>query len=60
MECFFKYLKKEETDRRSYTTPDELKTGLFQYIISFYNSLRPHSANAGLAPDAREVLFFSC
>ena len=60
MECFFKYLKKEETDRRSYATPDELKTGLFQYIIGFYNSLRPHSANPGLAPDAREVLFFSC
>ena len=60
MECFFKYLKKEETERRIYATLDELKTSLFRYINGFYNSLRPHSANGGLAPDAREEAFFSC
>jgi putative transposase len=58
MECFFKYLKKEETDRRTYSTPDELKQSLFVYINSFYNSTRPHSSNGGLSPDMLEVNFF--
>lgn len=31
MECFFKYLKKEETNRRSYSSLDELKISLFKY-----------------------------
>ncbi|MDO4565894.1 MAG: DDE-type integrase/transposase/recombinase [Oscillospiraceae bacterium] len=38
MECFFKYLKKEETDRRHYKTLDELKLSLFEYIVGYYNS----------------------
>jgi len=58
MECFFKYLKKEETDRRTYATPDELKRSLFEYINGFYNSIRPHSCNGGLPPLKQENLFF--
>ena len=57
MECFFKYLKKEETDRRNYTTLGELKQSLFTYINGFYNSVRPHSHNDGLAPNQKEALF---
>lgn len=37
MECFFKYLKKEETNRRSYSSLDELKISIFKYIFGFYN-----------------------
>ena len=51
MECFFKYLKKEETNRRTYSSFDELKLSIFQYIHGFYNSFRPHSHNNGLSPD---------
>ena len=57
MECFFKYLKKEETDRRNYTALGELKQSLFTYINGFYNSVRPHSHNDGLAPNQKEALF---
>jgi len=57
MECFFKYLKKEETDRRNYSSPDELNLSLFSYIEGFYNSLRPHSPNNGLSPHQREADF---
>lgn len=57
MECFFKYLKKEETDRRNHTNLAELKQSLFTYINGFYNSVRPHSHNDGLAPNQKETLF---
>lgn len=59
MECFFKYLKKEETGRRIYTTSQELTLSLFKYIDRFYNSVRPHSHNNGLSPNECENLYFS-
>lgn len=59
MECFFKYLKKEETDRISYHSVQELSLSLFEYINSFYNSLRPHSHNNGLSPNQAELYFFN-
>mgnify|MGYP000823280300 CR=1 FL=1 len=54
MECFFKYLKAEETDRRSYASFDELQLAVFKYIIGFYNQSRPHSHNNGLSPNQAE------
>ena len=54
MECFFRYLKHEETDRRSYSSLPELQDALFRYIHGFYNSMRPHSHNNGLPPIAAE------
>ena len=59
MECFFKYLKKEETDRRSYHSLRELQLSLFTYIHGFYNSVRPHSHNGGLLPNQMEVAFMN-
>lgn len=59
MECFFKYLKKEETDRISYHSVQELSLSLFEYINGFYNSLRPHSHNNGLSPYQAELYFFN-
>lgn len=50
MECFFKYLKKEELNRRSYQTTEQLKQSLLAYISGFYNAIRPHSHNRGLSP----------
>lgn len=58
IECFFKYLKKEETNRRSYQSLHQLQLSLFSYIHRFYNSTRPHSHNSGLSPSQRENLFF--
>ncbi|HCI60230.1 MAG TPA: hypothetical protein DE313_05400 [Ruminococcus sp.] len=58
MECFFKYLKKEETDRKSYCSFQELSLSLFEYINGFYNPLRPHSHNNGLSPNQAEHYFF--
>ena len=56
MECFFRYLKHEETDRRSYSSLPELRDALFRYIHGFYNSMRPRSHNNGLPPIAAEDL----
>lgn len=57
MECFFKYLKKEELDRRSFQSLEQLKQSLVSYISGFYNSRRPHSHNRGLPPNQAEKFF---
>ena len=57
MESFFKYLKKEETDRHSFASFNELNLALFEYIHGFYNSVRPHSHNNGLSPNQAEFVF---
>ena len=49
-------VKKEETDRRSYSSIEELKISIFKYIDGFYNSIRPHSHNNGLSPNDFEKL----
>lgn len=59
MECFFKYLKKEELNRRNYQTVQQLKQSMMSYISGFYNSHRPHSHNHGLSPNQAENAFFN-
>ena len=56
-ESFFKFLKLEETNRKTYHSLKELNLSLFEYA-HFYNNLRPHSFNEGLTPNAREVAFY--
>ena len=58
MECFFKYLKKEELNRRHFRTLEQLQQSLVSYIAGFYNSIRPHSHNNGLSPNQMETQFF--
>ena len=58
MECFFKYLKKEEVNRKCYSSFSNLNNSLFEYVFGFYNSVRPHSHNNGLSPNQAEQLFF--
>ncbi|WP_157864606.1 IS3 family transposase [Ruminococcus champanellensis] len=48
-------LKKEETDRRTYSSFEELNLSIFQYIHGFYNSFRPHSHNNELSPNQAEM-----
>jgi len=43
-ECFFKYLKREETNRRTYHTFHELHLSVFEYIEGYYNTRRPHDS----------------
>lgn len=57
-ECFFKYLKKEETNRRTYHTLQELHDSVFEYIEGFYNSRRPHCSLGLLTPDEKERLYW--
>lgn len=58
-ECFFKYLKKEETNRRTYHSLNELRDSVFEYIEGFYNSRRPHGSLEMLTPNEKEELFWS-
>lgn len=58
-ESFFKFLKHEELNRRTFLTTKELELSLFEYIEGFYNKKRPHSANDMLSPSKKEELFFS-
>ena len=57
-ESFFKYLKKEELHRKTYSHFSDLQSSLFEYIDGFYNPKRPHSSNDFLAPDDFESAYF--
>lgn len=58
MECFFKYLKKEDVNRKTYSSFNDLNLCLFKYIYGFYNSKRPHSHNNALTPNTSEEIFY--
>ena len=58
MEAFFKYIKKEELDRRQFHSMEEVVLSTFEYIEGWYNSKRPHSHNQMLTPNEREIQFF--
>ncbi|WP_271005188.1 IS3 family transposase, partial [Listeria seeligeri] len=57
-ESFFKYMKKEELDRRVFKTIQEVTLSSFEYIEGFYNPKRPHSANNMLTPNQKERNYF--
>ncbi len=50
MESFFSRVKVELIYARNYQTMDEAKAGIFEYIETFYNRKRRHSANDNLSP----------
>ena len=58
-ESFFKYLKKEECNRRIYQKTNELKLSLFQYIDGFYNPKRPHGSLGLMRPNEKERDYYS-
>ena len=43
-ESFFKFLKREQTNRRNYQNLKELEISIFEYIEGYYNSKRPNQA----------------
>lgn len=59
LESFFKYMKKEELHRRTFSSFSQIKLSCFEYIEGFYNPIRPHSANFMLSPNSKELAFFN-
>jgi putative transposase len=57
MESFIGTLKIEEVYHCVYHTRDEARANLFDYIESFYNRRRRHSALGYLSPEAYEQLY---
>lgn len=57
-ESFFKYLKKECTNRHTYHTVNQLRRDLFEYIESFYNNRRPHGSLGYLTPNEVESTYW--
>jgi transposase InsO family protein len=56
MESFFATLKKERVHHESYQTRDEARQSVFEYIETFYNTRRRHSALDYLSPEQFEQL----
>lgn len=55
-ESFFSSLKKERIRRKIYTTREEAKSEIFDYIEVFYNRKRRHSYLNQMSPMAFEKL----
>ena len=53
IESFFRNLKTEELYRHDYRSFNEFKAGVKEYV-SFYNEKRPHRANNGMTPCAKD------
>jgi len=56
MESFFSRLKVELIYAHQYSTIEEAKSAIFEYIEIFYNRKRRHSANANVSPVAFEEM----
>lgn len=57
-EVFFKYLKEQGINRRTFYSMDKVRLSCFEYIEQFYNNYNPHSANNGLTPNQKELEYF--
>ncbi len=49
-ESFFQLLKRETIKRKSYTTREEARMDIFEYIEMFYNIKRQNGSNSQLSP----------
>ncbi|MFC3122816.1 IS3 family transposase [Agaribacter flavus] len=49
-ESFFQLLKRERIKRKTYTSRDDARSDIFDYIEMFYNSKRKHGSNNLLSP----------
>lgn len=50
VESFFQLLKRERIKRKTYSTREEARTDVFDYIEMFYNARRRHGFNNQLSP----------
>jgi putative transposase len=58
MKSFFSRLKVEELFANSYQYLNEVYSSVFEFIESFYNPLRRHSANGQVSPAAYENIYY--
>lgn len=54
MERFFRSLKTEWVPANGYAGKDEARRQINDYILNYYNSVRPHHYNGGLTPEESE------
>lgn len=54
MERFFRSLKTEWVPTNGYAGKDEARQQINDYILNYYNSVRPHHCNGGLTPEESE------
>jgi putative transposase len=57
-ESFFSLLKTEKIKRKIYSTRDEAKTDIFNYIELYYNPVRRHGNNGGISPVEFEKQYY--
>ena len=53
-ESFFKYLKKNRTNRKVYYTMEQLRLDVFDYIENLYNNRLPHGSIGCKTPNELE------
>ncbi|MBT4582417.1 MAG: IS3 family transposase [Gammaproteobacteria bacterium] len=58
-ESFFATFKKRVTQRKIYSTRDDAKTEIFNFIEMFYNPIKRHSHTGGVSPAKFEEDYFS-
>jgi len=56
-ESFFHTLKTELVYQHRYTTREQARVAIFEYIVAFYNRVRRHSANDYRSPDEQEARY---
>lgn len=54
---FFQLLKRERIKRKTYSSRDDAKRDIFDYVEMFYNVKRRHSPNNQLSPVEYEKQF---
>ena len=59
MERFFRSLKSEWVPTLGYRSFTEAQRSIFDYITGYYNNIRPHQHNVGMAPIKTEEFFFN-
>lgn len=58
-ESFFATFKKRVTQRKIYSTRDDARTEIFNFIEMFYNPVKRHSHTAGASPAKFEETYFA-
>ena len=58
MERFFRSLKTENMPKNGYENESIADDSVRDYIYKYYNSMRPHSHNLELLPNAKEGFYW--
>lgn len=59
MERFFRSLKSEWVPELGYRSFAEAKRSITEYLVCYYNSIRPHRHNGGLPPNKAEEIYWN-